>query len=89
MLSFVPQPQATATKGTIMEKEVARQILEEVDEFRKPFNKITEVAFLIQDVEKQKKIRRALANAYNELFEGIVVPIGEEYPDLYEKYSKQ
>ncbi len=71
-----------------MKKEIAQQILKDVDEFREPFNKITKLTFLIQDVEKQKKIRRALANSYNELFEGIVIPIGEEYPDLYEIYSE-
>lgn len=65
-----------------MKKDTAQLIISQYESYGEIFNGIMEISHDIDDVEARKRVRRAAADAQAALYEGLVQPVVELYPDL-------
>jgi hypothetical protein len=66
----------------VMDKEIARKLIEFAVALDKPLNEATALTAQISDVEERKTMRRGIAAVTGAAYSELIRPILREFPDL-------
>ena len=70
------------TGFNIMEKNIAKQIMNRLSMLNKPFNEVAEMIEKIEDIEERKQFRRGIGDIMARVYTNLEMPIILSYPEL-------
>lgn len=65
-----------------MDKNLAEQMLEKLNELNAPFNDAVELTEQIADAKEKSRFRRKLGELMGYAYTELMMPIHEQYPEL-------